>query len=112
MYDKTEQMRWNGLDVSNYERVFIFCDRAGGTRKQQEALVAGIKSYLARHLMGVPYQVCMHSSASHHYLQIVDYISWAIYVNWERGEARPLSRIQHLIHSQFPIFQDASKIWY
>ena len=101
-----------GVDVTKYERVFIFCDRASATRRQQQALIAGMKSYLSRHLKGIPYQVCMHSSASHHYLQIVDYISWAIYVNWERCEIRPLDHVRHLVKSQFPIFQHGSTIWY
>jgi len=101
-----------GIDVTKYERIFIFCDRASGTKRQQQALLAGIKSYLSRHLKGIPYQVCMHSSASHHYLQIVDYISWAIYVNWERGEDRPLEQVRHLVKSQFPIFEHGTMIWY
>ncbi|MCH7737019.1 MAG: DUF3800 domain-containing protein [Chloroflexi bacterium] len=101
-----------GIDVTKYDRIFIFCDRASGTKRQQQALIAGIKSYLSRNLKGIPYQVCMHSSASHHYLQIVDYISWAIYVYWERGENRPLDRVRHLVKSQFQIFQSGSTIWY
>ena len=64
-----------GIDVAKYEPVFIFCDRASRTKRQEQALLAGIKSYLARHLKGIPYQVCIHSSASHHYLQIVDHTS-------------------------------------
>jgi len=47
----------------------------------------------------------MHQSASHQYLQIVDYISWAIYVKWERNELRPYQKVQHLIRSEFDIFE-------
>ena len=101
-----------GIDVSKYDRVFIFCDRASGTKRQKQALLAGIKTYLSRHLKGIPYHVCMHSSASHPYLQIVDYISWAIYVAQERGENRPLDQVRHLVKSQFPIFERETTIWY
>ncbi len=42
-----------GIDVAKYERVFIFCDRASGTKRKQQALINGIKSYLSRHLKGI-----------------------------------------------------------
>ena len=39
-----------GIDVQRYEKILIFLDRAGSTKKRQQALVAGIKRYLASHL--------------------------------------------------------------
>lgn len=101
-----------GMDVSQYSKVFIFADRAAGRRREREALIKAIKANLVQHLRGVPYVICMHDSASHHYLQAVDYISWAIYVKWGRGELRPYNQIGHLVRSEFPIFQHGFADWY
>ena len=95
-----------GIDIQRYEKVFIFFDRAVSARKQQQALVAAVKQYLSQHLKGVNYHITMHSSASHHYLQMVDYLSWAMYVKWERNELRPYSQVSHLFKSEFPIWDD------
>jgi hypothetical protein len=92
--------------------VFIFFDRAPSHKKHQTALIAGVKQYLSRHLADIPFEIVMHSSASHPYLQIVDYLSWAIYVKRGRNETRPYEEIDHLIHSDFPIFQDDAVTWY
>ena len=101
-----------GIDIKKYEKVLFFFDRAASTKKQQKALVAGIKTYLAHHLAGIPYSICMHASASHHYLQIVDYLSWAMYVKWEKKELRPYGEVGHLFKSEFPIFRRGNMVWY
>lgn len=100
-----------GIDIGKYDKVIFFFGRVSAQKKQQQALVAGVKKYLSRHLKGKPYEICMHSSASHHYLQIVDYLSWAIYVKWERGELRPYNEIRQLVKSEFPIFQRGHTVW-
>ena len=101
-----------GIDVSHFDKVFIFLDRESTRRNEREALIKGVKRYLAGYLGKVPYVICMHRSASHPYLQIVDYFSWAIYVKWERIEMRPYNLISHLINSEFPIFQYGFIDWY
>jgi hypothetical protein len=101
-----------GKDVSQFEKVFIFMDRESSRVIETEALKKAVKLSLARHLRGVPYVICMHSSATHPYLQLVDYCSWAIYVKWERGEYRPYRKIEGLICSEFPIFASGLLTWY
>ena len=101
-----------GINIHSYEKVFFFFDRASSAKKQQRALIAAIKRYLASHLKGLQYNIAMHTSASHHYLQIVDYLSWSIYVKWERDEIRPYSEIVHLVKSEFPIFRYGTMVWY
>lgn len=101
-----------GLDVTRFNKVFIFLDRASARSAEREALKKGVKRYLARHLGNVPYVICMHQSASHPYLQLVDYMCWAIFVKWERGEQRPYDRVKQLIQSEFPIFQQGYANWY
>jgi len=101
-----------GVDISSYDKVFLFMDREGSKTSERKALIKAIKMSLARHLEKVPYVICMHSSPSHYYLQIVDYCSWAIYVKHERGEHRPYNKIRNLISSEFPIFEDGTIKWY
>lgn len=101
-----------GIDVTRFDKVLIFMDRESARAREKEALTKAVKLSLARHLRGVPYTLSMHSSASHPYLQIVDYCSWAVYVKWERGEIRPFNQIQTLVKSEFLIYQNKKAKWY
>jgi len=101
-----------GVDVSSFDKVFIFMDREGSKASERDALIKAIKISLARHLGKVPYVICMHSSLSHYYLQIVDYCSWTIYVKHERGEHRPYNKVRHLVNSEFLIFEEGNINWY
>lgn len=101
-----------GIDVTRFDKVLIFMDRESARVREKEALMKAVKLSLARHLRGVPYTLSMHSSASHPYLQIVDYCSWAVYVKWERGELRPFNQIKNLVRSEFLIYQNKKAKWY
>jgi len=54
----------------------------------------------------------MHASRSHPYLQIVDYLSWAVYVKWTRAERRPWNNIAHLIRTEHEVFEDSERRYY
>lgn len=101
-----------GLDITAFDKVLIFADRAHATRRQQKVLLKALKAHLKPHLSGVPYEICMHASMSHPYLQLVDYANWSIYVKWERNETRPYNSIKHMLKSEFPIFAHGTTIWY
>jgi hypothetical protein len=101
-----------GIDVSSFDKVFIFMDREGSQASERNALTKAVKSSLAHHLGEVPYVICMHSSVSHYYLQIVDYCCWAIYVKHEREEYRPYNKIKNLVRSEFRIFEEGNINWY
>ncbi len=101
-----------GIDVSSFDKVFIFMDREGSQSSERNALTKAVKLSLARHLGEVPYVICMHSSVSHYYLQIVDYCCWAIYVKHEREECRPYNKVKNLVCSEFRVFEDGNINWY
>lgn len=101
-----------GIDIQNFDKVFIFMDRESARRSEREALKKAIRLYIARHLGNIPYVLCMHHSGTHPYLQLVDYCSWAIYVKWEKGEYRPYQKIAQLISSEFPVFRYGMMFWY
>jgi hypothetical protein len=62
--------------------------------KQVGALKKGIKEYLKNHNLMVRYDIFHHCSASSVNLQIVDYISWAIYKKFEFGDDSYYEKIE------------------
>jgi hypothetical protein len=100
-----------GIDVRRFDKVFIFVDRESSRASERDALTKAMKLSLARHLLNVPYVICMHPSISHPYLQIVDYCCWAIYVKNEREEYRPYEKIMKLVKSEFNIFASGEIKW-
>jgi hypothetical protein len=101
-----------GVDVRQYDRVHLFMDKVQLPRREKEALFRGIKQFMARHLGGMPYQIMMHSSCAHLYLQVADYCCWALSVRRERNEGRPYEAIRRLVRSDYDIFASGSKNWY
>lgn len=62
--------------------------------KQIAALKKGIKEYIKDHNLTIRYDIFHHSSASSVNLQIVDYISWAIFRKYERGQDSDYNKIE------------------
>jgi len=94
-----------GAGMTKSDKVFIFMDRESANPQDKVPLIKGAKKYLSQHLSRTPYQILMHSSLSHLYLQIVDYCSWAIYRKWEMSDLRSYGKIQQLIKSERAIFE-------
>ena len=94
-----------GVEIGKSDKVFIFMDRESAHSRERESLVKGIKIYLSQHLPRTPYQILMHASMSHLYLQVVDYCSWAIYRKWEMSDRRSYDKIQLLMKSESIIFK-------
>ncbi len=62
--------------------------------KQIGALKKGIKKYIKDHSLTIRYDIFHHSSASSVNLQIVDYISWAIFRKYERDQDSDYNKIE------------------
>ena len=62
--------------------------------KQISALKKGIKTYIKDHRLTIRYDIFHHCSASSVNLQIVDYISWAIFRKYERGQDSDYNKIE------------------
>lgn len=87
---------WRGHPIDG---VTIFTDTIPLQRKR-EAILKGLKESIRREAGRMPFAIYSHQSRSHPYLQLVDYCGWAVYVKWERGELRPIQRVQHLVGSE------------
>jgi len=94
-----------GVEIRKSDKVFIFMDRESAHSRERESLIKGIKKYLSQHLPRTPYQILMHASMSHLYLQVVDYCSWAIFRKWEMSDRRSYDKIQQLVKSESSIFE-------
>jgi len=66
-------------------------------KKQIGALKKGIKEYLRTNELDIRYDIFHHASASSANLQIVDYISWAIFRKYEREESVYYDKIKMYI---------------
>lgn len=65
--------------------------------KQIGALKKGIKEYLKNNSLNFRYDIFHHCSASSANLQIVDYISWAIFRKYERNQDLYFNKIEQYI---------------
>ena len=106
------QLAAYGRDIRQFDSLVVFLDRPSQRGKEFSAMLKALKSNLPRFLHGVPYSLHFHASMSHHGLQMVDYLSWAVSVHRERGEDRPLAAVQHLVQTQLDMFRNGTKVYY
>jgi hypothetical protein len=66
-------------------------------RKQEGALKKGIKEYLKSINSTIRYDIFHHCSASSANLQIIDYISWAIFRKYEHHDSSYFNRVKHYL---------------
>lgn len=89
------------LDKLNIDKNFIIItDRLPvlkNKRKQVAALKKGIKKYIKYHSLNIRYDIFHHCSASSVNLQIVDYISWAIFRKYERNQDIYYKKIENYL---------------
>ncbi len=89
------------LDILNIDTNFIIItDRlpiAKNRSKQIGALKKGIKGYIRQRGLDIRYDIFHHCSASSANLQIVDYISWAIFRKYEHGDDSYYDKIKTYI---------------
>jgi hypothetical protein len=101
-----------GVNINQYDKVCLFLDRESCSKKELGYIKQAIKGYLSNRPGGTLFRLCIHPSATHCHLQLVDYCCWAIFRKWERSDERSYKKIQNLIKSEFPIFRFGTKLWY
>jgi len=86
------------LDKLNIDKNFVvITDRLPvlkNKNKQVSALKKGIKEYIKSNNLNIRYDIFHHCSASSVNLQIVDYISWAVFRKYERNQDIYYKRIE------------------
>ena len=79
-------------------------------RGKKDAFIAGLKSVLADE--NIKYFLHFHPANSHHMLQVSDYIAWAIFRKYERGDDRSYKLISNKLRSEFPLFRYGTTEFY
>ncbi|HVJ68865.1 MAG TPA: DUF3800 domain-containing protein [Caulifigura sp.] len=80
---------------------------------KRKGIMKAIQQQLPQRLSkDLAYHVYHHCSRSHFGLQVADYINWAIYRKWDRGDLRSFKLIQPAVGSEAEIFRSDSKSWY
>lgn len=96
----------------NIEKVIVYTD-AIPVKKKRQAVEKATKIQLADFLgEDQEYVVLHHASKSNPYLQVVDYINWAIYRKWDRNDKRSYNIIAEAVRSEFEIFREGTKRYY
>lgn len=80
--------------------------------KQVGALKKGIKEYIKSNDLNIRYDIFHHCSASSANLQIVDYISWAIYRKFEHNDDSFFKRIDKYLIGLDEVTKDRKKVHY
>lgn len=95
--------------------LIIITDRlpvAQNKAKQVKALKTGVKEYMARHALSCRYDLFHHCSASSVNLQLVDYISWAIFRKHEQQDDYFYQKIQRYILEEDVMTKDRQEVHY
>ncbi|MEX0317883.1 MAG: DUF3800 domain-containing protein [Ruegeria sp.] len=95
-----------------FGELVIITDAIPVNRKRR-AIEKALKTVLAEMLQSAtPYRLMHHASKAHYGLQIADYLNWAIFRKWERGDTEAYDKIRQLIRSEFDIFQRGTRHYY
>jgi len=70
-----------------YSKLCIFIDGVP-VQNQKRAFVGAIKSEIREKTPKKEFCIYFPTSQSNHFLQVVDYVNWAIYRKWERDDPR------------------------
>jgi len=102
----------NGHDLMRFSKVVVYTD-ALPVRKKRQAVEKATKRQLAEMLpASARYVVLHHASMSNPYLQVADYVNWAIYRKWDRGDTRSYDLVRQAIRSEFDIFRGGTRYYY
>lgn len=80
-------------------------------KKKRGILKQAFKSLIKQYAK-VSYALYFHDSKFELCNQAADYFGWAIYRKWESNDYRPYSLVQHLIKSEFSIFEKGGREFY
>jgi hypothetical protein len=96
---------FKGSAIKNCDEVIVITDSLPVNNKRR-AIEKSVKVVLQNMLpSSTPYRLLHHASKACLYLQVADYINWAIYRKWEGNDRRSYDLISDGIHSEYEIFQ-------
>lgn len=81
-------------------------------KKQIKALKEGIKEFIKEKELNIRYDIFHHCSASSVNLQVVDYLSWAIFRKYERDDTKYYNKIKKYILEEELMTEKREKKYY
>jgi hypothetical protein len=84
------------LKSYSYSMLCVFVDGIP-TNKTQKSFIRAVKKEIKSKNPNKPYKIYHPDSASNNFLQISDYVNWAIHRKWERGDLRSYNLINKFI---------------
>lgn len=80
---------------------------------KRESIEKALKQSLSRHAPpSLKYRVFHHASASHAGLQMVDYLSWAVFRKWEENDLTYYNLVKKAIRSETDLLRKGAKYYY
>lgn len=87
----------------NESQIFIVIDRKDTNKKMQENLVYHLSEAMKKRRSG-SFVITLSKSHEQGGLQAVDFISWAIFIKYEKGECSFYDTFKHKIIAEEPLF--------
>lgn len=94
-----------------FDELCIFVDGCA-VDKNKDAFKKGIVKELYRRNSMAKFVLYFPSSSTFSCLQVVDYLSWAIFRKWEKKDLRSYDQIKHILQSQERDIFKEGKIYY
>ncbi len=108
----------NVLEGTSLENFVIFTDRLP-IKHNKNILIKGFKKGISNYIKNhknnyedIKYAILHHSSSSNTYLQIVDYINWAIFRKYEREDLEYYNQIRKYIKLEKVLTENRTKRFY
>ncbi len=103
---------FRGKAIGNCDKVIVITDSLPVNKKRQ-TIEKTVKITLERMLPAqTPFYLLHHASKACLYLQVVDYINWAIFRKWEGSDRRSYDLISGGIQSEYDIFKKGTTYYY
>jgi len=101
---------FNRAEWQDYEHVVVVFSSLFD-KKKRGILKQSFKSLIKRYAQ-VSFALYFHGSKFDLCAQAADYFCWAVYRKWESADNRSYALVQHLIKSEFPIFDRGETEYY
>jgi len=81
-------------------------------KRHASAVEKAFKLFIRRHVEGRRFEIQHHPSFAHAGLQAADYLNWAVYRKWSRGDLRSYDLIAHMVRREIDIYTGEEARYY
>jgi hypothetical protein len=81
-------------------------------KRHASAVEKAFKVFIRRHVEGRRFEIHHHPSFAHAGLQAADYLNWAVYRKWSRGDRRSYDLIKHIVRREIDVYAEEEARYY